>query len=158
MKTYLIAILFWFLTVTPAWADFSAQVLRITDGDTIVVRTTDYEDVKIRLYGIDTPERKQPGGSEATTFLTPLQGQTVTIIEMDIDRYSRVVALVEYNKQSINLALVQAGHAWHYARYCLVQPVCGQIKAAEIEARREKRGLWSGEPVPPWEWRKQKTR
>jgi endonuclease YncB( thermonuclease family) len=64
-----IAIAFWLLFITPAWADFSATVLRITDGDTNVVRTADYEDVKIRLYGIDCPERKQPSGPEATAFL-----------------------------------------------------------------------------------------
>jgi endonuclease YncB( thermonuclease family) len=157
MKPCLIVIALWLLFITPAWAaDFSAQVLRITDGDTIVVRTADYEDVKIRLYGIGCPERKQPGGPEATAFLKPLQGQTVTIIELDVDRYSRVVALIEHGGRSINLALVQAGLAWHYDRYCKVQPVCSQIKSAETEARREKRGLWAGEAVAPWEWRRKK--
>ncbi|MDR1044567.1 MAG: hypothetical protein LBP33_05540 [Candidatus Adiutrix sp.] len=70
----ILLILFW-----PAqlWADFTATVIRITDGDTIVVRTVDFEDIKVRLYGIDCPERNQPGDPEATAYLRPLQGRTV---------------------------------------------------------------------------------
>lgn len=134
--------------------EYLATVIRVSDGDTIVIRTADYEDIKIRLYGIDAPESGQDGGDVATAFLAPLQGQTVKIIEMATDRYSRTVALVEHNGQSVNLALVAEGHAWHYPQYCKAQGVCPKIEAAETKAREDKRGLWQDkEPVPPWEWR-----
>jgi endonuclease YncB( thermonuclease family) len=138
---------------SPLHADFTATVQRITDGDTIVVRTADFEDVKVRLYGIDAPERKQPGGAEASAWLRPLQGQTVTVIEMDVDRYGRTVALVESEGRSVNVGIVAAGWAWHYDRYCKAA-ICGDIEAAENAAREAGRGIWAGEAVPPWEWRR----
>jgi endonuclease YncB( thermonuclease family) len=136
---------------------FPATVLRATDGDTIVVRTNDAEDIKVRLYGIDAPEVKQEGGKEATAALRPLQGQMVIIREMDIDQSGQTVALVEHNGRSVNLDLVAQGHAWFYSQYCKTGPMCGQIKVAQDEARAAKRGLWAGEkPVAPWDWRKKK--
>lgn len=138
---------------TPLHADYQATVQRITDGDTIVVRTADFEDIRVRLYGIDAPERNQPGGKEAGAFLRPLQGRLVTIIEMDVDRYGRTVALVESGGRSVNVEIVAAGWAWLYERYCRAD-VCAEIKAAESEARAARRGIWAGEPAPPWEWRR----
>jgi micrococcal nuclease len=145
--------------VTTSWpseSGFEATVLRVSDGDTIVVRTENAEDIKIRLYGIDAPEKGQEGGAEATKALRALQGRLVTVREMDTDRYSRMVALVESGGKSVNLDMVTRGMAWHYVKYCKVQPVCGEIEKAETAARMAKRGLWAGEPVPPWEWRKRK--
>ena len=133
---------------------YQATVMRVSDGDTLVVRTRNYEDIKVRLYGIDAPESKQPGGPEATAYLRPLQGQTVWVTEMDVDRYSRSVALIEHGGKSVNLELVAQGHAWHYGQFCKRQPICGQIQEAEREARQTKRGLWAGEAVAPWEWRR----
>ena len=134
----------------------SAVVLRVSDGDTIVVRTADFEDIRVRLYGIDAPESKQPGGAEATKALRVLQGQRVTTREMDTDRYGRMVGLVEYAGRSVNLDLVAQGHAWHYGRYCKAQPICGKIKKAEAAARKAGLGLWQDKaPMPPWEWRRQ---
>jgi endonuclease YncB( thermonuclease family) len=143
--------------VRPAPKEFQATVLQVADGDTIVVRTADHEQVKIRLYGIDAPESKQKGGAEATAALKPLQGKTVKVVEMDTDQDVRTVdmnvALVEHEGRSVNLDQVAQGHAWHYGKYCKDEPICGQIQAAETEARKEKRGIWAGEPVAPWEWR-----
>jgi endonuclease YncB( thermonuclease family) len=86
-------------------------------------------------------------GAEATAAVKPLQGQMVTITEMDTDRYGRLVGLVEHDEKLINLDLVARGLAWFYPQYCRVQPLCRQIEAAE--AREAKRGLWAGEPIPP---------
>ena len=140
--------------VAQAPREFTATVQRVTDGDTIIVRTNDFEDIKIRLYGIDAPESKQKGGAEAVAALRPLQGQIVTVTEMDTDRYGRTVGLVELDGVSVNLGLVAQGHAWHYPQYCKQELVCGQIKAAEGEARQKKAGLWAGSPVEPWKWRR----
>ena len=144
--------------VTTAWpppAGFQATVLRVLDGGTIVVRTLDLEQIKVRLYGLDLPERGQPGGKEAAAALKPLQGRTVTVREMDIDRSSRMVALVEYEGKSVNLGLVEQGRAWYYGQYCQEQPICGKIEKAESEARKAKRGIWAEDnPTPPWAWRR----
>jgi endonuclease YncB( thermonuclease family) len=146
----------------PAPREFEATVQRVTDGDTIIVRTTDAEDIKIRLYGIDAPEHDQEGGAAATKALKPLQGRQVKIREMDTD--PRIVALAEHEGRSVNLEQAKQGQAWYYAHFCKEQPICGEMEAAEKEAREAKRGLWAEgwfwakkvEPVPPWEWRRKK--
>jgi endonuclease YncB( thermonuclease family) len=142
--------------------EFEATVQRVIDGDTLIVRAKDAEDIKIRLYGIDAPESGQEGGEAATKSLRSLQGRQVTVREMDTD--PRMVALVEHEGKSVNLEQVTRGQAWYYAHYCKEQPICGEIEKAEAAAREAKRGLWAkgwfwenkGEPVPPWEWRKAK--
>jgi len=135
-----------------------AIVLRISGGDTIVVRAN-RKKVKIRLYGIDAPELNQPGGVEAKEALRHLRWETVTISKMGTDRYNQTVAIVTYMGQCINLALVANGHAWFYPKYCTAPWICGQIKLAEAKAKAEDIGLWADEnPVPPWEWRKKQRR
>jgi len=162
MKKCFLAVLAALVLAWPPFAgaqakEFTATVIRVTDGDTLVVRTADFEDLKIRLYGIDAPESRQEGGAEATEALRPLQGRQVTILDMGTDRYSRTVGLVEYKGQSVNLGQVVQGWAWHYVKYCQDQPICGEIEKAEAKARAKGIGLWKEkEPTPPWEWRKMK--
>jgi endonuclease YncB( thermonuclease family) len=87
-------------------------------------------------------------------ILRPLQGQLVTVTEMDTDRYGRTVGLVSLDGASVNVNTVAQGHAWFYPQYCKQEPVCGRIKAAEAEARQKKVGLWATDtPVEPWKWR-----
>jgi endonuclease YncB( thermonuclease family) len=137
---------------------YSGQVEKVTDGDTITVLTTDYERIKVRFYGIDAPEKKQSYGPQSTAALQKLlANQTVTVEEMDTDRYSRIVGLVRVDKQLINLAMVAGGWAWVYPQYCQSAQVCEALKEAESQARLNSVGLW-GEPDPiaPWLWRKSK--
>jgi endonuclease YncB( thermonuclease family) len=137
--------------------EFPAAVLKVPDGDTIIVRTDNYKDIEVRLYGIDCPEWNQPGGAEASVFMRSLQGRQVTVREMDTDIYGRMVALIEFEGRSVNLDLAARGHAWYYAYHCQSQPICGQLQAAEAEARTARRGLWAGQsPVAPWEWRRRR--
>ena len=145
--------------------EFPATVRSITDGDTMVVRTAEAEDIIIRLFGIDAPESGQEGGEAAAKALGPLQGRQVTIREMDSDSESRMAALVECDGESVNLDQVKKGQAWYYPEACQEQPICGELEKAEKEAREAKRGLWSkgwfwenkGEPVPPWEWKRKQS-
>ena len=145
------------LTLFPAlvWgATFQAQVVGVTDGDTIKVVRTDHEQVKIRLSGIDCPERAQPWGSQATQAASDLvAGQPVTIQVMDIDRYGRTVGRVFVDGVNINRRLVAAGHCWTYVRYALDQ----HLFVLQVQAQAARIGLWQlpeSERVPPWEWRK----
>ena len=93
-----------------AW---SGEVVGITDGDKItVLNGKTLKDVKIRLYGIDTPERGQAFGKKAKQFTSGMVfGKVVEVHRMDTDRYGRTVALVSVDKQLLNKELVKAGLA-----------------------------------------------
>jgi endonuclease YncB( thermonuclease family) len=137
-------------------AEFQATVLQIADGATLVVQTAGDKNLNVRLYGIDAPKSTQEGGEAAAGALRTLQGRQVMIREMGLDRYSRTVALVGFQGQSVNLRQVALGHAWYYARYCQAEPICGEIKKAEARAREVQRGLWAVKPLSPWFWSKGK--
>jgi len=135
-----------------AW---EGTVVRVLDGDSLLVKKEGriYE---IRLYGIDTPEFRQPYSNKAKKLTRRLtDGQTVTVEKMDIDRYKRIVALMYSRGKLVNRELVAAGLAWFYPRYCLEQPLCRELQALEKKARTERRGLWQdAAPIAPWEWKR----
>ena len=131
-------------------------VVGISDGDTITVLRNDREQVKIRLYGIDCPEKRQAWGSRATQATGRLcAGKVVDIQETDIDRYGRTVAIVTLpGGLTLQNELVRDGMAWAWPRYCKL-PICRAWSELEAKARESKAGLWrDAEPVPPWEWRR----
>lgn len=134
-----------------AW---SGKVVGVADGDTITV-LRDKEQVRIRLYGIDTPERGQAFSKKAKQFTSDMVfGKLVEVELVDIDRYGRTVALVTVFQRLVNEELVNAGFAWVYTRYC-DRPICERWKVLEYEAREAKRGLWSEpNPTAPWEYRR----
>ena len=136
-----------------SWA-WSGKVISISDGDTISVLQDDHV-VKIRLYGIDTPERHQDFGTKSKQFTSNMVfGKIVEVETKDTDRYGRSVALIYIDNQSLNAELVKAGLAWVYTRYCLDR-VCDEWKGYEEEARAADKGIWSRpNPVPPWEFRR----
>lgn len=131
------------------------KVIKIIDGDTIDVLTDDKETIRLRFNGIDTPERGQPFGNNATDFVKDMVGgKMVSIIETDEpDRYGRLIADVYHDGKLINLELVRAGLAWHYVEYA---PDDKALAAAELEAREQNAGLWAGshKVIAPWDWRK----
>jgi len=129
----------------------SARVVRIADGDTITVLYADNTQEKIRLYGIDCPERTQPFGRKARQYTSSLVfGKPVTIRSMDRDRYGRNVAWIYIGDTSLNAELVRAGYAWHYRKHSN-DPM---LQRLENEARKDGRGLWRDPaPVPPWKYR-----
>lgn len=134
-------------------------VVGITDGDTLKARcpTTDqahpYEQVKIRLSAIDAPEKAQPFGRRSRQNLAELCFQVeAKITPKTKDRYGRTVADVECRGQDAGKAQVQAGMAWVYDRY---SKGYGALYQLQDDARAARRGLWSQQAVPPWDWRKQ---
>ncbi len=138
-----------------AWA-WSGPVVHIADGDTIIV-LREGEDVRIRLYGIDTPESDQPFGSRAERFTEKtIDGNRVEIVPKDEDRYGRTVALVyiEGDGECLNEELVRAGFAWVYNRYCHIRD-CRAWEDLEQQAQKAQIGLWQqARPTPPWKWRR----
>jgi micrococcal nuclease len=145
----LILLLLFFL---PTGVETASRVTRIIDGDTLEVLTADNEKLKVRLEGIDTPERDQPFGDSATLHLTKLaHDKPCVLVSSSKDQYGRTLADVLVDGKSLNLQMVEAGLAWHYVYYNKEQ----RFADAEAMARGEKIGLWKdAEPVPPWEWRK----
>jgi endonuclease YncB( thermonuclease family) len=156
MKTLqTIAILFlFFLLCIPAGAKtIQGRVVNITDGDTIKV-VTDGKQIKIRLYGIDTPEKKQAFGQAAKKQISTLLTQNVSIEKKDIDRYGRTVGIVFTSTgTNVNEEMVRSGFAWTYKKYCR-SSFCSDWLEMENNARNNKIGLWQQKAVPPWEWRK----
>lgn len=136
---------------------YSATVVRVSDGDTIHVMRKDGRKIKIRLYGIDAPERQQAFGRVSRDHLQQLlRNRSVSIEPLYQDQYHRTVALVWLGTpRLVSEIMVNDGLAWHYPQYCKMQLVCKDIKRKEQIARKEKRGLWKDaqKPVPPWEWR-----
>lgn len=128
---------------------FPAKVIKISDGDTITV-LSGKEQTKVRLYGIDAPEKKQEYGQKSKQFLASLiAGQVVEVEPKGKDRYKRTLGIIYYKGQDINAQMVLNGYAWAYVKYSRI------YVDQEKTARENKRGLWqSSNPTPPWEWRK----
>ena len=143
------------LLATPSWA-WEGKVVKITDGDTITVLRDDHEQVKIRLYGVDCPEKKQAFGSVAKDVATELAALAVVeVTEKDRDRYGRIVGLVDLpDGTRLNREMIRRGLAWVYWQYCKAD-FCGEWGELERAARAGHQGLWIDQaPTPPWAWRK----
>ncbi len=115
---------------------------------------------KIRLAGIDAPEKNQPFGQRSKESLSDLVfSKTVTVETDKTDRYGREVGKVLVDGSDANLVQIQRGYAWHYKAYEREQPAFDRkaYADAEIEAKAAQRGLWKDTaPVPPWDYRKAK--
>ena len=133
--------------------EWTGKVVAVADGDTLTALRDDTP-VKIRLWGIDCPESHQDFGTVARRFLGDLaHNRTATVRERDRDRYGRVVALVDVDGVNVNRALVAAGLAWVYRRYCH-GPERTEWLALETDAQTARLGLWAHpDPIPPWDWR-----
>ena len=126
----------------------------VTDGDTIKILTAGNVQHRIRLHGIDCPEKRQPFGAKAKQFTSEACfGKTVRVEVRDTDRYGRTVGeVILPDGRNLNHEIVRAGLAWWYRKYARGDH---QLAEAEAEAREARRGLWAdAEPVQPWKWRR----
>lgn len=157
-QIFFLTLLFAFLLSAQAVFALTGKVIKIADGDTITILTDAHDKVKVRLYGIDTPERKQAFGRRASQFTAQfLKNDVVDVEIMDTDRYGRVVGIVKDKGKILNEELLKAGLAWVYTTYCRQPALCDRWKEYEYAARKAKKGLWADpSPVAPWEWRKSK--
>lgn len=138
---------------TPAGAEFfEGRVVTVFDGDTIEV-LVGHEQRRVRLSGIDTPERGQPWANKARQALARrVFGKQVRVNDVGTDRYGRTVGEVYADNVCVGCELVREGHAWVYRKFT-DDPVLFELEA---QARAAHRGLWSlpeAQRVPPWEWR-----
>lgn len=152
---YRFLVLFLFLTTTCTTTQYlSGEVVRVADGDTFTMLVAGQQQ-RIRLHGIDCPEKGQPYSRVATQFIKDMLALgKVKIQQMDTDRYGRVVGIVLINDTiNLNERLLEAGLAWHYKNYDR-NPEWARL---EKMAQTAKRGLWvEKDAIAPWEWRKRK--
>ena len=139
------------------------RVVGVSDGDTVTVLDSAYRQHKIRLMGIDAPEKKQAFGNLSKQSLSALVFNRHVQVEYNKkDKYGRTVGKIIVNGMDANLEQVRSGLAWHYKQYEREQPADDRATYAQAEeqARAARRGLWNdADPIPPWDWRRQqKTR
>ena len=139
------------------------KVVRVYDGDSITAKT-DEEKIKVRLVGIDAPEKSrkkrepgQPFSQKATKYLASLVlKKAITIKEYGTDRYGRILGLVFINGTNVNLEMVKAGFAEVYRGKHATGFDPKIYQYAEAEAKKEKRGMWvqGDKYISPREWRR----
>lgn len=146
--------------VYPDNLECPCKVVKVTDGDTIHILDQSLHRYKIRLAGIDAPEKSQDYGKKSTHNLAQLiAGQNVEVAYRKRDQYGRIVGKVIRDGQDINLAQIIEGFAWHYKKYQREQSKLDRVlySSAETEARSRHIGLWaSPAAIAPWEFRKRK--
>ena len=128
----------------------------VYDGDTLRVLCNGVES-RIRFSCIDAPEKKQAGGIASRDHLRMLlnrAGNRVRVKAVDTDRYGRTVADLYTDGGLVQLQQVKAGWVWANAKYKSDCAEWKAIAAGEQEARAARRGIWAGNPVEPWEYRR----
>ena len=133
------------------------RVVGVTDGDTLTFYEPGQRKLKIRISGIDAPEKGQAFSQAAKARLAELAFRRQAVVTCHkVDRFKRLVCNVEVDRKDVGLELIRSGVAWHFKRYEAEQPryEAEHYRKAEEVARARKAGLWSDpHPVPPWEWR-----
>lgn len=135
----------------------TGRVVGIADGDTLTLLDTTNTQHKIRLAGIDSPEKSQPFGQHCKKSLSYLAYDRVVKVESNkLDRYGRVIGKVWVENRDVNLDQIRRGCGWHYKKYQNEQSHDDRLSynSAEESARTSRVGLWADDnPVPPWDWR-----
>jgi endonuclease YncB( thermonuclease family) len=133
-------------------------VVGVADGDTITVLDQQKNTYKIRLQGIDAPEKKQAFGEKSKQSLHDLVNRKQVRIEYDKeDKYGRIVGKVTVDDVDVCLQQLVLGMAWHYKKYQNEQSVSDRAlySDTELKSKSLKLGLWTDDtPMPPWEFRK----
>ncbi len=140
----------------------TGRIIGVADGDTVTLLDASKQQHKIRLSGIDAPEKAQPFGQRSKQHLADLaHGREVIADCGKVDRYQRRVCKILLNGRDLNLQQIEVGLAWWYRKYLSEQQLFDRssYEAAESLARNDRRGLWrDSDPMPPWDWRKSSRR
>ncbi len=157
MKYWLLTL--FFLVSSVQAETLTGRVVGVSDGDTITVLDNTNTQFKIRLSGIDAPEKKQPFGQVSKKSLSDLVfDKHVTVDWHKLDRYGRTVGKVFINGIDVNLEQINRGYAWFYKKYQNEQPLQDRLDYlhAQEAAESNRIGLWvDNEPIAPWDFRKQ---
>jgi endonuclease YncB( thermonuclease family) len=143
-----------------AWADIEGVVVGVSDGDTITVLDDARVQHRVRLAGIDAPEKGQAFSARSKDSLSDCAFRhRAQVAGEKIDRYGRLVGKVVVGGVDCNLRQVEAGLAWHYKQYQREQSPQDRLTYAQAEerAREARTGLWQDiAPQPPWDNRRER--
>lgn len=127
------------------------KIIRVSDGDTVVLLDSNNEQHRIRLDGIDCPEKGQAYSKVATDFVKDLiAGKYVKVEWTQRDKYNRILGFVFVGETNVNKELLKAGLAWHYKFFN------DDAELANLEkiAKQKKLNIWSQKnPIEPYQWR-----
>ena len=130
----------------------------VHDGDSITLLAAGNKQLKVRVAFVDAPELSQAFGYRAKQAMSNLLiGKNVAVRPHTIDRYGRLVGLVYVEGADAGLQMLRQGLAWCYTRYLpeAAADIQSCYRQAEVEAREQRRGLWSDpSPVEPWLYRR----
>jgi endonuclease YncB( thermonuclease family) len=153
-QTAFLIALFILLTGAKIIENIQGKVVGVSDGDTITILTKDNVQIKVRLEGIDCPEKKQAFGQKAKQFTSDLAfGKFVTFKKTGQDKYGRSLGyIILPDNKNLNKEILKTGFACHFKKYNKDT----ELANLEIQARKSRRGLWSEtNPIAPWDFRKQ---
>jgi micrococcal nuclease len=158
LKQFFFVFLFFVATIPASCREeaITGKAVRISDGDTFVLLTGNNIQVKIRLYGVDAPEKSQDFGNVSKEYLGKLlQNKDIVVISKGKDKYGRVIGLVSVGSVNVNEEMLKAGLVWHFKKYDS-NPAWTSL---EQKARAQRIGLWiQPNAIPPWEFRDQKKK
>jgi endonuclease YncB( thermonuclease family) len=159
MMRVLLAMLIALASPLPAFsAERHGTVVGVADGDTLMLVDANKTQYRIRLDGIDAPERTQPYGQRARQSLAALaHGRMASADCPKVDRYGRAVCRVIVEGIDLGLEQIRRGYAWHYVKYAHEQRAIDRERyaRAESDARLTHSGLWSfSDPIAPWDYRR----
>jgi len=153
MRVYIFALVsVFFLSCVPL--EQNGKVVKVVDGDTFDI-VDENKTTRIRLFGIDAPERGQAFNKRARAFMDSLvAGKQIRVVVRDKDRYGRTVGDAFLSDGTyVNAEIVRAGYAWQFRKYS-TDP---EVARLENAARSQRLGLWEdAHAIPPWEFRKGK--
>jgi endonuclease YncB( thermonuclease family) len=136
------------------------QVIGVSDGDTITLIDKNNTQHKVRLLGIDAPEKAQPFGQASKKSLSDLIFNKQVFVSWNKkDRYQRILGKISFEEKDVCLEQIKRGMAWHYKQYQRDQSQEDRMRysIAEIEARTNRIGLWTDDsPVEPSTFRHSK--
>lgn len=159
MRWFLGMVMLMAATVTCA-AEVVGVVVGIVDGDTIDIVDQDKVQHRVRLAGIDAPEKRQSFGQQSKKSLSDLVYMKSVVVEFNKrDRYGRLIGKIVIAGVDVNLTQIEKGMAWIYRQYLSELQASDRLQYvnAEAVAKNSRRGLWVDEsPVPPWSWRRAK--
>lgn len=131
----------------------SGKVIAIIDGDTYDVLLQGEKTVRVRMEGIDAPEKGMPFYQKSKKYLSDLCfGKQIKIIISGVDNHERFLAysFLENGKE-LSQEMIKAGLAWHFKKY----NSDSELSELELEAKTLRKGIWIDKnPMPPWENRK----
>jgi endonuclease YncB( thermonuclease family) len=134
------------------------RITAVPDGDTLDLLADGDVSMRVRIAGIDAPEKGQPFGRQAKAAMRDLVlGCEVAVEWGKRDRYGRILGTVYVDGADVGLSMLRAGWAWYYKQYERDLPLSRRMQYAEAEgeARLQAVGLWVDfAPVPPWQWRR----